>query len=421
MLNAGLAWTPSGIVPELRLSHSPIRECADDRKLARFLTEDGVVVGLGFRTTVFEMDVILTAAHVMHELRKRDYLVAVGDKAVPLSEFELCVKSSSLDLAAFKPKKAYLFSYLGLRKLNITDSAAGVTIKGYENGVLYRSNGNVEPTQRPFIVQHFATTFEGWSGSPLMSKERVYGLHLGGLVGKDGPVNLALVLYPFVGGYEASGEKRRKYYKSVDVARIPNAKVFEISYVVDNSVKRLSIRAQRFAYAAGMVDDEGNVDWSLARDGPLDDQSILECNADKQIADVEAMAYEDSCNTYYSSQDFRVTPPTSSLRKERLVERQEEPARSESGVSTTTITMEKSGAEASSVTAPTTSTSSQVKRRRRRRPKQPKKLDTAEDTVGQSEELMRKLIVSATKTNEELLRICQLNFPSGIKSRGGSL
>jgi hypothetical protein len=176
------------------------------------------IVGMGSRVRM-EKDgnVLLTATHVMRQLdRGIEPTLFANGRSVPFDR-EWCVSyyssSSDLDVIGIDvPSRVW--SFLGVTVAKIDPNPPEkftVEIYGYTGPTPAMSLGRAQKGHH-FGITHFASTEPGWSGSPLMHKGKIVGLHRGFQPG--GFSNYGVGLAAFVAGFET--KDRSKGWTRVD-------------------------------------------------------------------------------------------------------------------------------------------------------------------------------------------------------------
>lgn len=151
-------------------------------------SEDGHIIGMGYRGSIKGFDCLVTAGHVFDIIRRlgnaRPFIEHKGSQQNLCHEkWEVVAYSppESLDFACIKDP-GNIFSTLGVSQLKITPfiDHMSITIWGYQDGKLCVSTAAVEADEKhPFKFTHHAPTAKGYSGSPLLSNGKVVGIHTG--------------------------------------------------------------------------------------------------------------------------------------------------------------------------------------------------------------------------------------------------
>lgn len=158
------------------------------------------VVGYGCRTVMNGKEGLLTAAHVLQDLRKcAERSIGTLEVHYPMGDWETILYSQKADIA-FLEVPHYVWSRLGVAKaqasrLPTTNTPISVCWQTTEGTMLYR--GVV--LAKKLFFSHTASTTYGVSGAPLYWNQKVVGVHLSG----KGDHNVGLALDPFLGGKES--------------------------------------------------------------------------------------------------------------------------------------------------------------------------------------------------------------------------
>jgi len=159
------------------------------------------VIGMGCRTTYDGRSVLLTANHVWKIVVTRSisespqwvgaatvqkpWTIEHNGQTLPVDRSWPILLSSPVtecDLIMVEvPTVAFQTLQVKTLKCGRAINWSGVTASGFnEDGDFIASYGTVKSVSyNPTIVQHFATTFPGWSGTPLISQGKIVGLHTG--------------------------------------------------------------------------------------------------------------------------------------------------------------------------------------------------------------------------------------------------
>nr|UHS71534.1 MAG: putative peptidase [Barnaviridae sp.] len=192
---------------------------------------DGVnVVGYGARVVIGKTEGLLTAAHVLKDLRKctEAYmdifkLTPDGRKCVyrMSREWELNFTSSKLDLA-FVEVPSHAFASLGVSKATVSRLPAlnvPISVTRRTPSGIVQSGGRILNASMHF--KHSASTTYGTSGAPIFSNGKIIGVHIRGEITE----NIGVALDAFIAGRES--DDRRSALDEADY--IPNV---EAEYVV---------------------------------------------------------------------------------------------------------------------------------------------------------------------------------------------
>ncbi|UOF93180.1 polyprotein P2a [Cynosurus mottle virus] len=172
-----------GLTPEMAMPNSPTNRVAPNSEPDSLVTlyRDGAVIGFGARIkTPRGEDLLLTAYHVW-ELEPEH--MAKRGKCIPLRKCRLVYKSTSemLDFAMVEVPSSYWTS-VGVKSARLKKSGARTVVRafgGQSSQDLFSTSGVATYGKTPLELVHTATTFPGWSGTPLYSKGNVVGLHFG--------------------------------------------------------------------------------------------------------------------------------------------------------------------------------------------------------------------------------------------------
>lgn len=146
-------------------------------------------------------DCLVTACHVLDYNRTGDIVMANGDKQIRLADLDVKIVAYSspgeMDFVVMRcPSK--VFSMLGLKVGKISPRAAsGSPISIYQHRVVVKENlkavstGCISKDNRPWFIQHGASTFPGVSGSPVLDmRSHIVGIHV---EGGESVVNYAVI------------------------------------------------------------------------------------------------------------------------------------------------------------------------------------------------------------------------------------
>nr|WMX25416.1 P2ab polyprotein [Cynosurus mottle virus] len=172
-----------GLTPEMAMPNSPTNRVAPNSEPDSLVTlyRDGAVIGFGARIkTPRGENLLLTAYHVW-ELEPEH--MAKRGKCIPLRKCRLVYKSTSemLDFAMVEVPSSYWTS-VGVKSAHLKKSGARTVVRafgGQSSQDLFSTSGVATYGKTPLELVHTATTFPGWSGTPLYSKGNVVGLHFG--------------------------------------------------------------------------------------------------------------------------------------------------------------------------------------------------------------------------------------------------
>lgn len=184
-----------GMTKEMALAASKATTVApntEPESLVALYSND-VMVGWGARVrTPLGEDALLTAMHVWDlgpdRMAKRGLSVNLGESQLLYHSHELV-----LDYALVRLRPA-CWSSLRVRaaKLVKAGPAALVTVFGGQNTQkILSSRGMASYNGNPLLLSHEASTFPGWSGTPLYHKGMIVGVHLGGSMKDSVPSNRA--------------------------------------------------------------------------------------------------------------------------------------------------------------------------------------------------------------------------------------
>lgn len=172
-----------GLTPEMAIRMSPTSRVAANSEPDSLvvLYRDGVAIGCGSRIkTPRGEDLLLTACHVW-DLEPTH--MAKRGNSIPLKRSRLVhfSRSELLDYAMVELPSSYWTS-MGIKAARVKKSGAKTAVRlfgGSSSQDLFSTGGSTEYGLTPLELCHSATTFPGWSGTPLYNKGNVVGLHIG--------------------------------------------------------------------------------------------------------------------------------------------------------------------------------------------------------------------------------------------------
>nr|QIC52819.1 MAG: peptidase [Apple barna-like virus 1] len=203
------------------------------------LRSGGDIVGYGCRCVLGGKEGLLTAAHVLLDLKKSaDRSIGTSKFSYPLGDWELLLYSVKADIA-FVAIPANVWARLGVAKAQVgrlpsANSPVSVTWNGTEGTFVHRG---VVVSKKLFFSHTASTTF-GSSGAPVFAGNKVVGVHIRG--GLDH--NIAVALNPFLGGNES--DVRDDSLKETD--HLETGEDFVVT--VGNTKKTLRASAQFYSY-----------------------------------------------------------------------------------------------------------------------------------------------------------------------------
>lgn len=135
--------------------------------------DDPQVVGSGFRVD----NRLVTAHHVIDQLKEiwlatKNHMVPVNKESFQDMEFDVASTMLTPDLAKLGLKKPTLCS-------PGTEPFSAQFVSIYARKPHQRTMGMLKPNKMNFYVTYMGTTLPGFSGAPYVSKNRVYGMHIG--------------------------------------------------------------------------------------------------------------------------------------------------------------------------------------------------------------------------------------------------
>nr|UQB76109.1 RNA-dependent RNA polymerase [Flumine sobemo-like virus 24] len=173
--------------PEMAVKGSFTAPCEKDFKdgIVSFRDSTGKIIGMGSRIKSNNRTYLLTAAHVYNAIRNNPSIV--------IEHKSLTHKCSFTGLAAYSKTGHYdfakvtvpdiIWSSLGVKALRtkFAGQRAAIMLWGYdEGGNFITTTGQLNPKDTMGHVFHTASTFAGWSGTPLLDQTgSVVGLHCG--------------------------------------------------------------------------------------------------------------------------------------------------------------------------------------------------------------------------------------------------
>jgi len=193
-----------GTVPEMAVSGSPVSQVNGKTNVLRIYRRNDAgadeLVGHGFRSN---KDEFATNFHVydaiMLSLEAGYTMVLVHDsKATLMGSITLFAHCKKIDIVLCKVDHNK-FTALGCSVLKVGAAKENCVVKLFginQEGLGVSSLGTANRSNASsFRINHTATTYPGWSGTPLISNGKVVGLHSGA----DGPkrINFGYSLAPF--------------------------------------------------------------------------------------------------------------------------------------------------------------------------------------------------------------------------------
>lgn len=188
-----------GLTPEMAIRMSPTSRVAANSEPDSLvvLYRDGVAIGCGARVkTPRGEDLLLTACHVW-DLEPTH--MAKRGNSIPLKRSRLVHSSRSelLDYAMVELPNSYWTS-MGIKAAHVKRCGAKTAVRlfgGSSSQDLFSTGGSTEYGLTPLELCHSATTFPGWSGTPLYNKGNVVGLHIGSQAaqGRNRACNIAVL------------------------------------------------------------------------------------------------------------------------------------------------------------------------------------------------------------------------------------
>jgi hypothetical protein len=170
-----------------------------------------VVVGRG-------ITVMFTASHVMAQLRRcATPFMVVGQKAYPFDRKWAVYAYSSpkrLDLTGLEVPEE-VWAALGVKAASASSDCpeiGNVSLFGWDAGVMSSSTGPSKSSTDLLGLDYWASSIEGWSGTPLVQQGKVVGVHRGYRL--TDAANHGVMIYPFIGGFETP--HRGKSYNLVN-------------------------------------------------------------------------------------------------------------------------------------------------------------------------------------------------------------
>jgi len=149
------------------------------------LLSDGVLVGSGFRVVLGGRSLLITAKHVLSQLKGMQghaEVVSASGRKHALDKRLLVRMNTSFDVVAIDFPD-HVAAALGVRAVNVgpTPPPGGwLNIHGLVDGESVRSVGVVGQLKGLFSFRHDCSTTPGYSGAPLIHEGRAVGVHLTG-------------------------------------------------------------------------------------------------------------------------------------------------------------------------------------------------------------------------------------------------
>lgn len=144
--------------------------------------QDSRVVGMGSRVSVGKKTFLLTAHHVWDGNSTELWLCRNGKKILLPDSLEIEVGSSTLGYdSVFVDIPLGVWAKLGVKAapLKALPKQSIVTVYGGDSSEsMFCSTGKARYTTKVGQLEHTASTIKSWSGSPLISKGVVVGIHL---------------------------------------------------------------------------------------------------------------------------------------------------------------------------------------------------------------------------------------------------
>lgn len=184
--------------------------------LVRFIDQYNNTMGMGSRVKISGKTYLLTATHVVRNLDDSCRLVCLdNDRSVPMDrswKLSASSPSTSFDIMLIEIPD-YVWASLGVKALSVRPlvAASAVFVTGVSPaGEVLTSSGTANPLAHFGYASHTASTFPGFSGTPLISKNCVMGVHTG--ASRDRMDNLATAIDILIDSKESpvSGKKWRR-------------------------------------------------------------------------------------------------------------------------------------------------------------------------------------------------------------------
>nr|UHS71596.1 MAG: hypothetical protein [Barnaviridae sp.] len=207
------------------------------------------VVGMGSRVMVGKKSYLLTANHVLDAMRNSgadNFVMSTLEK-----EADVCVDWT---VEVRSPTSSFDFSLL-----NVPESTwAGLGVKALKifqtprigHGQVYGIDGSNWSTSyssikavpdQPGHIRHSCSTLPGWSGSPIVSKGGVIGIHLGAVTLQNKGVSLNFILgrnesdQPAWAWKEFARDDDEEWERRMDRADAENLGEASVVYMVDSA------------------------------------------------------------------------------------------------------------------------------------------------------------------------------------------
>jgi hypothetical protein len=282
-------------------------------------------IGYGVRAVVSGKHCVITARHVLDELR-RAANPKMGSLKVEipfLSSWEYVAVANRLDVAAVQIPEA-VFSGLGIRNAKLVKTpAAGSVCRVYGSYMgeeLY--NSGVLLGFRNLLIKHSCTTYSGFSGAPLFNeKGAVFAIHTFG----SPTGNTSVALDWMVGKLENEYEK--EVFKEMEI----DEDFIEMDARVGDFRGTLKVRQRCYDFSfresfmgnnltGSWADDDLEMDWS---NSGFDDFGRVESGFQRSLPPAEGS--EESVGFIYDTKQTKATKANNGkgLTPEQLEKRRE--------------------------------------------------------------------------------------------------
>ncbi len=186
--------------PERRVAKSPVYE----KTMLPFMVEFGYMVdnlfrptGMGSRMKAKRKSFVVTASHVYRACGSEPVIRSSSGRQYKLTQkpdFE-CKK---LDVVQWDLPDT-VASALGLSSINMAVPRCGaINIVGRMSGSTFgQSYGCLVDSSDALELVYDASTFDGWSGSPIVQKGKAIGIHLGTAIAERGELNAGVTFSVF--------------------------------------------------------------------------------------------------------------------------------------------------------------------------------------------------------------------------------